>query len=97
MGATFGVGKVGTAFRFNGSNSYVLVPSSAAIKPTGPFTLEAWVNYDWITAANGDTIAMKGADAEAPGDWAMTISSGQRLRPHVNLNGGWTISTVTRF
>src|SRR5215468_1112543 len=34
-------------------------------------------------------IAMKGVDDEAPGDWAMSVGPIHRLRPHVNLNGGW--------
>jgi hypothetical protein len=38
------------------------------LSPTGPFTLEGWVNCDRITGATGGTVAMKGPDAEAPAD-----------------------------
>jgi choice-of-anchor C domain-containing protein len=88
-GVTFASGKVTEAFAFNGTSSFVQVTSSPALKPTGPFTLEAWVNYDQQTGMNGDTIAMKGPDDEVPGDWDLTISSVRKLRPHVNLNGNW--------
>ena len=37
---TFVPGWVGQAFALNGSNSYINVPSSPALKPTGPFTVE---------------------------------------------------------
>jgi hypothetical protein len=88
-GAAFQTGKAGQAFAFNGVSSFVQVPSSPVLKPTGPFTVEAWVNYSQLTGANGGTIVMKGPDDEVPADWALAISAAQKLRPHVNLNGNW--------
>jgi Concanavalin A-like lectin/glucanases superfamily/Bacterial Ig domain/FG-GAP-like repeat/Regulator of chromosome condensation (RCC1) repeat/Immunoglobulin domain/IPT/TIG domain len=88
-GVSFQPGKVSQAFAFNGASTFVQVTSSPVLKPTGPFTLEGWVNYDQITGPNGGTIVMKGPDAEVPGDWALSISVVQKLRPHVNLDGNW--------
>ena len=44
-GATFAAGEVGQGFRLDGTNSYVQVPDSAALKPTN-VTVEAWVWLD---------------------------------------------------
>ncbi len=44
-GATFAPGEVGQGFRFDGTNSYVQIPDSAALKPTN-VTVEAWVWLD---------------------------------------------------
>src|SRR5579859_5627959 len=44
-GATFAPGKVGQGFRFDGTNGYVQIPDSAALKPTN-VTVEAWVWLD---------------------------------------------------
>ncbi len=39
-----GVGKVGSAFSFDGANSYVQIPDSASVKPAN-FTIEAWIFF----------------------------------------------------
>ena len=44
-GATFAPGKVGQGFRFDGTNGYVQIPDSAALKPAN-ITCEAWVWLD---------------------------------------------------
>ncbi len=44
-GATFANGKVSQGFRFDGTNSYVQIPDSAALKPAN-ITVEAWVWLD---------------------------------------------------
>jgi hypothetical protein len=41
--ATFTTGLVGQAFSFDGSSAYVLVPNSDELNPTGPFSVEFWV------------------------------------------------------
>ena len=41
-GLTYGVGKVGTAFQFNGSNSYVSLPDNS-LNLTGDFTISVWI------------------------------------------------------
>lgn len=43
-GATFGPGRVGQAFSFDGVDDFVSAPDSTALRMgTGPFTLDAWV------------------------------------------------------
>jgi hypothetical protein len=88
-GATFDAGRVGQAFRFNGTNSYVIIPSSPELSPAGAFTIEGWVNYDRLTGMEGGMIAMKGTDDEVPADWAISISANRRLRPHAHVQGVW--------
>jgi Concanavalin A-like lectin/glucanases superfamily/Pro-kumamolisin, activation domain/Reelin subrepeat B/Immunoglobulin domain/HYR domain/Viral BACON domain len=88
-GATFAPGRVGQAFGFNGTNSYIEVPSSPALKPTGPFTVEGWVNYDGFTGPNGGGIVTKGQDAEAAMDWTLDIGAAHELRPGVMASGHW--------
>jgi hypothetical protein len=89
-GVTFTPGEVGQGFGFNGTDSYVNIPSSAALKPTGSFAFEAWIKYSGNPGAvSSYCIAAKGIDAEAAMDWALTVSANNRLRPHINVNGSW--------
>jgi hypothetical protein len=86
---TFVPGTVGQAFSFNGSNAYVEVPSAPGLKPTGPFSVETWINYASVTQPYGDMIVAKGQDVEGPFDWAMSVSPVQKLRPHVKVGANW--------
>ena len=43
-GLTYGLGKVGTAFQFNGSNSYIKFPNNS-FSYTGDFTISLWFYY----------------------------------------------------
>ena len=40
---SFGAGKVGPCFNFDGAAQYVRIPHSPSLNPTGSFTLHAWV------------------------------------------------------
>jgi hypothetical protein len=60
------------------------------LSPTGPFTLEGWVNCDRITGATGGTVAMKGPDAEAPADrgaldWLIAQAEAARFHDRLEL------------
>jgi len=59
-GATYATGEVGQGFRFDGTNGYVQIPDSDALKPTN-VTLEAWVWLDPNLPANkgGEDIVFK--------------------------------------
>jgi hypothetical protein len=55
-GLTFGVGKVGTAFQFNGTNAYVSLPnSSGQFNFTGDFSVSLWV-YIPVDSATNQTL-----------------------------------------
>ncbi|MFN9414967.1 MAG: LamG-like jellyroll fold domain-containing protein, partial [Pirellula sp.] len=43
-GATYGTGRSGQAFQFDGDNDYLQIGSSEQFRMTNQFTLEAWVN-----------------------------------------------------
>ncbi|MFM2296082.1 MAG: hypothetical protein RLZZ350_2495 [Verrucomicrobiota bacterium] len=87
---SFAQGKVGAAFDLNGNNSVVIVPSSPAIKFTGAFTIDGWVNFRRASLdANSIMIATKGEDAGVAQDWGLGIAPNQHLRPHINVGGSW--------
>ena len=89
-GVSFAPGRVGQAFALNGSNSYINVASSPALKPTGPFSVEAWAYYEGFTSPVGATIVAKGQDTDVvPGDWALVIDATRKLRPLLNVGGSW--------
>jgi Concanavalin A-like lectin/glucanases superfamily len=61
-GVGFAPGIVGKAFSLNGVTSYVQVPSSPSLNPTGSFSIETWIyplqdtgGTQWIVGKWGDT------------------------------------------
>ena len=50
FGATFDVGQVGQAFRFDGVDDHVEVPDDPTLDIPGPLTVAAWINSDVIGA-----------------------------------------------
>ena len=46
-GLTYGLGKVGTAFQFNGTNAYVQLPNNS-FNFTGDFSVSGWINQSSI-------------------------------------------------
>jgi hypothetical protein len=76
-GVTFVPGKVGQAFRFNGTNSYVSVPYSPTLEPT-TVSVEAWVNSSTISTLR--YILAKGADG------VVAVRGSYAL--HTGLTGG---------
>jgi hypothetical protein len=48
-GLTYGTGKIGNAFTFNGSNSYVSLPNDSYNNLTGDFSISFWVNYSSLS------------------------------------------------
>jgi hypothetical protein len=45
-----GVGEVGAAFTFDGTNNYVSIPDSASLRPS-VFTVECWVRFNNLNSA----------------------------------------------
>ena len=54
-GLTYGLGKVGTAFQFNGTNAYVQLPNNS-FNFTGDFSASLWVNFPSMSWQNGQLI-----------------------------------------
>ncbi len=48
-------GFVGTAFKFDGTNSYVQIPDSPVLRPTN-LTVECWVRFDSLDSAGNSTV-----------------------------------------
>ena len=64
-GATWGVGKYGTALQFHGQDNYVEIPSSDSLEIDENVTIAAWVN--WVDA--GDTWIAIMANGQQNGPW----------------------------
>ena len=64
-GATWGVGKYGTALQFNGQDNYVEVPSSDSLEIDDNVTIAAWIN--WTDAGDGWLCIM--ANGQQNGPW----------------------------
>lgn len=90
-GVSYATGEVGEAFVFDGTSGYITIPSSANLAPTGPFTVEAWVNYA-MPGAN-HFIFSKGIDAGGGSsvDWALSVGDDNKLRAHMNIGGHWYV------
>jgi len=94
-GATFANGKVGLGFRLDGTNGYVQIPDSDALKPAN-VTIEAWV---WLdpnvnTGPSGESIIFK------RNSWTFLFEGYSLLKQSIdNGNGTYTDrfqSVVTR-
>ena len=48
-GLTYTTGKIGNAFSFNGSNSYVSLPNNS-LNPSGDFSISFWVKFNSVAA-----------------------------------------------
>jgi hypothetical protein len=69
-GATFGPGKVGQAFAFDGVSSYVGVPDSPSLHCTNGLTIEAWIFLTGSTGNYYNTVTKW--DVTTPGQAAYT-------------------------
>ena len=52
-GLTYGSGKIGNAFQFNGSNSYVSLPNNSFNSLTNDFSVSFWMNLTNSHSVNG--------------------------------------------
>ena len=84
-GLTYGLGKVGTAFQFNGSNSLVSLPTNS-MKFTGDFSYSFWVNL----ASLGGYPTLISNYRNAGGDYGYII----RMNPSGKLEF-WGFATST--
>jgi RHS repeat-associated protein len=92
-GVGYAYGMVGRAFTFNGVNSYIEITNGPAVNYSGPFTVEAWINYNTQPDAFGMNIISKGDDtAWSYVNWGLDISQNRKLRiyassPYYYWNG----------
>ena len=84
-GATFASGEVGLGFRLDGTNGYVQIPDSAALKPTN-VTVEAWVWLDPnVSFASNEQIIFK------QNSWSYFFEGYTIVKVHIdNGNGTFT-------
>jgi hypothetical protein len=61
-GVSYAPGEVGQAFSFNGTNSYVEVPDSAALRLTNELTIEFWLKRQTLTPPAPEYFIEKGGD-----------------------------------
>jgi hypothetical protein len=90
-GATFAPGEVGQGFRFDGTNGYVQIPDSDALKPTN-VTVEAWVWLDpsLPSGLGGEQIVFK------KNTWSAWFEGYSLLKVNVD-NGDGTSSDRFQF
>jgi len=92
-GLTYGVGKVGNAFQFNGTNSYVSFPTNSWNSLVGTdLTISLWVKF--ASTANQTLISnMSAPSVNVWNGWEIRLSSGQPIFYSWN-NGGNTAGAV---
>src|ERR1043165_4147675 len=87
-GATFGTGKVGQAFNFDGTG-FVTAASPSSL-PTSQFTIEAWVNPTSVTGLHTIT------DARSASGYTLRINNGKaQLTLSTLANGTITVTGPT--
>ena len=88
-GATYASGKVGQAFRFDGTNGYVQIPDADALKPTN-ITVEAWVWLDPNVSPGTEVIVFK------RNSWTFLFEGYNLAKEHVD-NGDGTFTDRFSF
>ncbi len=86
-GATFGAGRIGTAFRLNGANDFVHVPAPASLVMTNAVTLDAWI----YPTANGSDPMQGGIIMNKEGEYEITrFGDGSVRAAFARPNGTWS-------
>jgi len=90
-GATFGAGKVGQAFIFDGVNDNVTVPNSPSLNITGnQLTIESWIYLDSTFSDNAQIVAMAtGTNAPADRKYGLSVNTAGNLVFEVNTANGY--------
>jgi hypothetical protein len=103
------VGSVDTAVGFNGSSQRAATSFDSSINPTGPFTVEAWINptvsdtgtycpLSFWTEAGGGAVGRTGwLFYETSGGWVFRTYNGTNSTPIVNITGGGTPAPSTWY
>jgi hypothetical protein len=98
-GLTYSTGKVGTAFQFNGTNSYVSLPNNS-LNFTGDFSYSFWVKMSNVVGSSvdsfienlslGSTYANGYNFLRETSSWRFDIRSGGGLVIYRYTSGGFT-------
>lgn len=97
VGASFGAGKVGQAFNFDGSGNHVRIPAASSLNVGvgSGLTIEAWLNPADL-ATSGPIVEWALNGAYATHFYANTLGSGQLYANIVGSDGGQrTIQSLT--
>ncbi|MBU6240025.1 MAG: DUF4347 domain-containing protein, partial [Planctomycetes bacterium] len=88
-GATYGTGRSGQAFSFDGVDDYVQIGSSSTFKMTNAFSLEAWVN-----PTGSGTLGQAGVIAGREGEYllARNNTTGRLNFAIANASNAWAIT-----
>jgi hypothetical protein len=90
-GLTYGVGKIGTAFQFNGTNAYVELPDNS-FNFTNDFTASAWV---YLQTLPSTVCGIVGNFNFAVGGWGMYLSGGNLISVIRNTAGIYYLGNTT--
>ena len=89
-GATFAPGKVGQAFKFNGTSQYVNVPTSPALNFSTNMTAEAWVYPTSVAGVTGPIIKKAGEGSGQSDGYTIEVAPSGVVYFAVCLaNAGW--------
>ena len=93
--ATDRFGKTNSCYAFNGGSDYLVIPDAPSLDMSGAITVSAWFYLNSLPhdppnvyGISAYGIAVKGADAEGPMDWALVVAN-DRLRAHLSAGGQW--------
>lgn len=78
-GETFVPGEVGSAFSFNGVDSYVQVNDSSSLDMTDAITIEAWIKPDAYDPIEGQSVVTKLGGRTAERSYTMFLASDGKL------------------
>ena len=95
-GATYASGKVGQAFSFDGGeNTYVEIPNSSSLNPSGAFSVDGWFYID--PAANAGKIATFASKSEGSSATAWAIYFDDRAGVGSSKSLKFVLGTVLEF
>jgi hypothetical protein len=94
-GLTYGVGKVGTALQFNGSNAYVSIPNTSnQFNFTGDFSVSMWVNFSNV-ASSVDSLFSNFIGGSTYGYGYIILRQSNNWYFQINAGNGTTVSRMS--
>jgi hypothetical protein len=81
----YAAGKVGQAFNFTNSSSYVQISDAASLNPTNAFTIDAWV---YFSSASSNFMIVGKDNQSSQRQFLLSVSSAGRFHPAVGITNG---------